>query len=73
MSFLSRIMGNKKKTADEPDDGGSTDGDRRTEGMDAAVFSQPIGFTPTFPAPPKYIRVGCPTSLLRLAPCLMVT
>ncbi len=25
--------------------------------MDAAVFSQPIGFIPRFPAPPKYIKV----------------
>jgi hypothetical protein len=53
-------MGNKKKVADESEDNESVNGDRRTEGMDAAVFSQPIGFTPTFPAPPKYIRVGEP-------------
>jgi len=51
-------MGNKKKTVDEPEDSESVNGDQRTEGMDAAVFSQPLGFTPTFPAPPKYIRVG---------------
>ncbi|KAF8534539.1 WD40-repeat-containing domain protein [Trichophaea hybrida] len=50
-------MGNKKKATDESEENESVDGDRRTEGMDAAVFSQPIGFTPTFPLPPKYIRV----------------
>ncbi|KAI5811095.1 WD40-repeat-containing domain protein [Peziza echinospora] len=33
------------------------EGDLRTEGMDADVFSQPIGFIPQFPSPPKYIRV----------------
>ncbi|KAA8910503.1 WD40-repeat-containing domain protein [Sphaerosporella brunnea] len=57
VSFFSRIMGNKKKVADEEEEPEPVDGDRRTEGMDAAVFSQPIGFTPTFPAPPRYIRV----------------
>ncbi|KAI5819587.1 WD40-repeat-containing domain protein, partial [Pyronema omphalodes] len=58
VSFLSRIMGSKKKnTIEEEDECESPGGDHRTEGMDAAVFSQPIGFTPTFPAPPKYIRV----------------
>ena len=31
--------------------------DKRAEGMDAAVFSQPIGYVPQFPSPPKYIRV----------------
>jgi len=51
-------MGNKKKSTDESEESESVDGDRRTEGMDAAVFSMPIGFTPTFPLPPKYIRVG---------------
>jgi len=32
-------------------------GDKRTEGTDADVFSRPIGFTPRYPAPPKYIKV----------------
>ena len=27
--------------------------------MDADVFSQPIGFIPRFPSPPKYIKVRC--------------
>lgn len=27
--------------------------------MDADVFSQPIGFVPRFPPPPKYIKVRC--------------
>jgi hypothetical protein len=54
-------MGNKKKMVEEGEYNQEiADGDPRTEGMDAAVFSQPIGFTPTFPSPPKYIRVGNP-------------
>ncbi|KAI9790735.1 MAG: hypothetical protein M1816_004876 [Peltula sp. TS41687] len=61
VSFLSRIIGGKKKDAafDSPDNESET-GERRTEGMDAPVFSQPItsnGFTPHHPPPPKYIRV----------------
>ncbi|KAI4142601.1 MAG: hypothetical protein L6R39_004881, partial [Caloplaca ligustica] len=59
--FLSRLMGSKKKDA-YPDinDDDSEMGDKRTEGTDADVFSQPVGsngFIPRFPAPPKYIKV----------------
>ncbi|EWC48208.1 hypothetical protein DRE_02312 [Drechslerella stenobrocha 248] len=59
VSFLSRFIGSKKKepTVNEDDDSESIVGGQRTEGLDAAVFSQPIGFTPTYPPPPKYIRV----------------
>lgn len=46
-------MGGKKKDNEAVDED-----DPRTTGMDAHVFSQPIGYTPTFPTPPKYIRVG---------------
>lgn len=54
-------MGSKKKDA-YPDinDDDSEMGDKRTEGTDADVFSQPVGsngFIPRFPAPPKYIKV----------------
>ncbi|KAK6533581.1 hypothetical protein TWF694_002518 [Orbilia ellipsospora] len=59
VSFLSRFIGGGKKkepTVSEEDDSESIH-DQRTEGLDAAVFSQPIGFTPKFPPPPKYIRV----------------
>ena len=61
VSFLSRIIGAKKKdvAVDSPDNE-SEAGERRTEGMDAHVFSQPItsnGFTPHHPPPPKYIKV----------------
>lgn len=56
--FLSRFIGSKKKdTPIDLNDDGSEHGDRRTEGVDADVFSQPIGFIPQFPAPPKYIKV----------------
>lgn len=51
-------MRNKKiETPSEIDDDDSEAGDRRIEGMDAAVFSQPVGFIPQFPPPPKYIKV----------------
>lgn len=61
VSFLSRIIGNKKKDApdDVPDDA-SIYSDLRPEGMEAQVFSQPvdnIGYNPRHPQPPAYIRV----------------
>ena len=56
--FLSRIIGSKKKEMPpDANDDDSEVGDKRTEGTDADVFSQPIGFTPRYPAPPKYIKV----------------
>jgi hypothetical protein len=51
-------MGGKKKSGDGANSADTIEGDIRTEGMDAHVFSQPIGYIPQFPAPPKYIRVG---------------
>ncbi|KAL0263740.1 hypothetical protein SLS55_002721 [Diplodia seriata] len=60
VSFLSRIIGNKKKHEDEsfPDDAAS---DTRPEGMDAELFSQPIdssiGYQPRHPQPPGYIKI----------------
>ena len=57
-SFFSRFVAPKKKDVTaEANDEESEAGDRRMEGMDAAVFSQPIGYVPQFPSPPKYIRV----------------
>ncbi|KAF7590909.1 hypothetical protein BBP40_002271 [Aspergillus hancockii] len=52
VSFLSRIIGGKKKdqVLDDDDDVSEPD----TARMDTA---QPIGFFPRFPRPPKYIRV----------------
>lgn len=55
MSFFGRFK--KKELPVEVNDNESEAGDRRTEGMDADVFSQPIGFIPRFPVPPKYIKV----------------
>lgn len=51
--------GGRKKgiRGDNSDDEDSVEGDVRIEGMDADVFSQPIGYIPQFPPPPKYIRV----------------
>lgn len=58
VSFLSRIIGTKKKDSSDIDDGeGILPGDDRTAGMDAEVFAQPTGFTPKFPMPPRYIRI----------------
>lgn len=44
----------------DANDDDSDMGDKRPEGTDADLFSQPVGsngFIPRFPAPPKYIRV----------------
>ncbi|KAI9703147.1 MAG: hypothetical protein M1836_007712 [Candelina mexicana] len=61
VKFLSRFIGGKKKVSSEPfEDNASEQGDNRTEGMDAHVFAQPIGYggyTPQHPPPPKYIKV----------------
>lgn len=58
VSFLSRLINSKKKELpNDVNDEETEAGDKRTEGMDADVFSQPIGFIPRFPAPPKYIKV----------------
>ena len=60
VSFLSRVMGGGRKRGmrqDMLDNGGNNENDSRTEGMDAPVFSQPIGYIPRYPPPPKYIRV----------------
>ncbi|OAX83875.1 hypothetical protein ACJ72_01752 [Emergomyces africanus] len=58
VSFLSRIIGSKKKTSSsEWKDNVSETGEIRATGMDAEVFAQPIGFIPRYPPPPKYIKV----------------
>ena len=60
-SFLSRFRTSKKRdVVAEVNDNESEIGDRRTEGVEASVFSQPIetmGYIPRFPAPPKYIKI----------------
>ena len=56
--FLSRILGNKNKDeATDLAENVSELMDNREAGTYAEVFSQPIGFVPKFPAPPRYIRV----------------
>ncbi|PGH05349.1 hypothetical protein AJ79_06818 [Helicocarpus griseus UAMH5409] len=57
VSFLSRIIGSKKKASPEWKDDVSETGEIRATGMDAEVFAQPIGYIPRFPPPPKYIKV----------------
>ncbi|RPB29812.1 WD40 repeat-like protein [Terfezia boudieri ATCC MYA-4762] len=60
VSFLSRFIGGGRKRGvrgSSPDDEDNIQGDPRTEGGDAHVFSQPIGYIPQYPPPPKYIRV----------------
>ena len=51
-------MGGKKRdgSVEVPDDA-SEFSENRPSGMEAEVFSQPVGFIPRFPAPPKYIKV----------------
>ena len=55
VSFFGRFK--KKDTPLEINEDESEAGDQRMEGTDADVFSQPIGFIPRFPVPPKYIKV----------------
>lgn len=52
-------MGNKKRDSfDLHDDNASEIGsEARAAGVEAEVFSQPVGFIPKFPAPPRYIKV----------------
>ncbi|KAI9894374.1 MAG: hypothetical protein M1814_003130 [Vezdaea aestivalis] len=50
-------LSRKEITIQTTDDDESEFGEKRIEGMDAHVFSQPLGFIPKFPEPPKYIKV----------------
>lgn len=54
VSFLSRIIGGKKK--DPVSDAEDDVSEPETGRMDAEA-AQPIGFIPRFPRPPKYLRV----------------
>ena len=56
-SFFSRFASKKKDIPPETKEDASEAGDVRTEGIDADAFSQPIGYIPQFPSPPKYIKV----------------
>lgn len=57
VSFLSRFMGSKRRDSLNDVDTTTDTTDDRQAGNQAEVFSQPIGFVPRFPAPPRYIRV----------------
>ncbi|KAF1355746.1 WD repeat-containing protein 44 [Lizonia empirigonia] len=58
VSFLSRFIGNKKKsTLDGAGENGSEFGDFRPEGMDAQLYVDNFGFSPKHPQPPAYIKV----------------
>ncbi|EXJ84452.1 hypothetical protein A1O3_05120 [Capronia epimyces CBS 606.96] len=51
-------MGTKKRDSfDLRDDTSSEISENRSGGIEAEVFSQPVGFIPKFPAPPRYIKV----------------
>lgn len=51
-------MGGKKRDDDsDPHDDNSEISDNRPAGVDAEIFSQPIGYVARFPPPPKYIKV----------------
>ncbi|KAF7502430.1 hypothetical protein GJ744_005813 [Endocarpon pusillum] len=58
VSLFSRFIGNKKKDSLPPvrNETASVTGGLSTD-AEAEVFSQPIGFVPRFPAPPRYIKV----------------
>lgn len=60
-SFLSRLRPGGKKRDSMQNDGPQEDPDEgdesRAEGAQADVFSQPIGYIPKYPEPPKYIKV----------------
>ncbi|KAI9740171.1 MAG: hypothetical protein M1834_004749 [Cirrosporium novae-zelandiae] len=58
VSILGRLKPSKKKDVVEFNDDDSELGEKRIEGMNADVFSQPIGFIPQFPSPPKYVKVN---------------
>ena len=51
-------MGGKKREGSvDYVDNVSEFSENRPTGMEAEVFSQPVGFVPRFPAPPRYIKV----------------
>ena len=51
-------MGGKKREGSvDYIDNASEFSENRPTGMEVEVFSQPVGFMPRFPAPPKYIKV----------------
>ena len=55
-SFLGRFRLGKKETVDNVEEDDDVQ-DRRPDGTDAEMFSQPIGYIPRFEEPPKYIKV----------------
>ena len=60
VSFISRLMGNKKKEEEIAPDQESVSNEGRPEGNDAEVFAQPvdnIGYSPRQPQPPAYIKM----------------
>ena len=60
VSFISRLMGNKKKEDENIADDESVSNDNRPEGNDAEVFALPvdnIGYSPQQPQPPAYIKM----------------
>lgn len=50
-------MGTKKRDSFDLRDNESEISENRSGGVEAEVFSQPVGFIPKFPAPPRYIKV----------------
>lgn len=60
VSFISRLMGNKKKEDEVVQESEILSNDGRPEGTDAELFSQPvdnIGYSPRQPQPPAYIKM----------------
>lgn len=55
-SFLGRFRLGKKETAENVEEDDDIH-DKRLDGTNAEMFSQPIGYIPRFAEPPKYIKV----------------
>ncbi|KAF2718087.1 WD40 repeat-like protein, partial [Polychaeton citri CBS 116435] len=60
VSFLSKLIGNKKREEDSAVDDTSSISDQRPEGHNAEIFAQPLdsmGYSPHHAPPPAYIKV----------------
>ena len=56
VSFLNRFRLGKKETVEDVEEEDDTH-DKRPDGVNAEMFSHPIGYIPRFAEPPKYIKV----------------
>ncbi|MCJ1442987.1 MAG: hypothetical protein MMC23_003484 [Stictis urceolatum] len=58
VSFLGRFLSKRRDSLDVREEEEEEDvTDKRAEGAEAETFSQPLGYIPKYPEPPKYIKV----------------